>query len=87
MSLQFEDVVDCLLVLYPEFEFTFLFDHSQGHAWKRNAAFNALHMSKNFGGAQPLMQDSTILSETGFLGAFSPRSFVSWQHTVLDLQS
>ena len=73
MSLQFEDVVDCLLVLYPEFEFIFLFDHSQGHAWKPNETLNALHMSKNFGGAQPLMQDTTILSETGFLGQFSPR--------------
>ncbi|KAI2493984.1 hypothetical protein MHU86_20558 [Fragilaria crotonensis] len=34
MSLQFEDVVDCLQVLYPEFDFVFLFDHSQGHARK-----------------------------------------------------
>lgn len=47
MSLQFEDVVDCLLVLYPEFEFIFLFDHSQRHARKRNGALNAFHMSKN----------------------------------------
>ena len=29
-------------------------------------------MSKTFGGAQPLMRDTTILSETGFLGPFSP---------------
>ncbi|KAI2489198.1 hypothetical protein MHU86_25404 [Fragilaria crotonensis] len=34
MSVQFEDVVDCLKVLYPGFEFVFLFDHSQGHARK-----------------------------------------------------
>ena len=32
MSLQFEDVVDCLKVLYPTFEFVFTLDHSQGHA-------------------------------------------------------
>ncbi|KAI2503961.1 hypothetical protein MHU86_10527 [Fragilaria crotonensis] len=32
MSLQFEDGVDCLQVLYPEYDFVFLFDHSQGHA-------------------------------------------------------
>ena len=49
MSLQFEDVVDCLLVLYPEFELIFLFDHSQGHARKRNGALNAFHISKNYG--------------------------------------
>jgi hypothetical protein len=73
MSLQFEDVVDCLLVLYPEFEFVFLFDHSQGHARKRNGALNALHMSKNFGGSQPLMRDTTILSDNGFLGPHSPQ--------------
>jgi hypothetical protein len=36
MSLQFEDVVDCHLVLYPEFEFIFLFNHSHGHARKQN---------------------------------------------------
>jgi hypothetical protein len=29
MSLQFEDIIDCLLVLYTEFKFIFLFDHSQ----------------------------------------------------------
>ena len=73
MSLQFEDVVDCLLVLYPEFEFVFLFNHSQGHAQKRNVALNALHMSKNFGGSQPLMRDTTILSDNGFLGPHSPQ--------------
>jgi hypothetical protein len=73
MSLQFKDVVDCLLVLYPEFKFVFLFDHIQGHAWKRNGALNALHMSKNFGGSQLLMRDTTILSENGFLGPHSPQ--------------
>jgi hypothetical protein len=28
MSLQFEDVIDCVRVLYPTFDFVFLFDHS-----------------------------------------------------------
>jgi hypothetical protein len=51
MSLQFEDVVDCLLVLYPEFEFVFIFDHSQGHARKRHCALNALQMSQTRGDA------------------------------------
>ncbi|KAI2511392.1 hypothetical protein MHU86_3003 [Fragilaria crotonensis] len=73
MSLQFEDVVDCLMVLYPEFKFIFLFDHSQGHARKRNGALNAFHMSKNYGGAQMVMRDSTILKEDGFLGPHSPQ--------------
>jgi hypothetical protein len=73
MSLQFEDVVDCLLVLYPEFELIFLFDHSQGHARKRNGALNAFQMSKNYGGVQLVMRDSTILKEDGFLGPHSPQ--------------
>jgi len=72
MSLQFEDVVDCLMVLYPEFEFVFLFDHSQGHARKRNGALNAQHMSKYYGGVQPVMRETKILSDNGFLGPFSP---------------
>jgi hypothetical protein len=46
MALQFEDVVDCLKVLYPQYEFVFLFDHSQGHARKRNGALDAKQMSK-----------------------------------------
>jgi hypothetical protein len=29
--LQMEDCVDCLQVLYPMFDFVFLFDHSNGH--------------------------------------------------------
>ena len=31
-SIHFEDCVDCLKVVYPHFDFAFLFDHSQGHA-------------------------------------------------------
>ena len=73
MSLQFEDVVDCLQVLYPEFEVVFMFDHSQGHAWKRSVALlGAQHMSKNYGGGQAIMRDTTIMAEDGFLGAHLP---------------
>jgi hypothetical protein len=32
IAIQFEDCVNCLSVLYPHFDFAFLFDHSQGHA-------------------------------------------------------
>ena len=72
MSVQFEDVVDCLQVLYPEFEFVFLFDHSQGHARKRNGALTALNMSRGYGGAQAKMRDTVILQEEGYLGPHSP---------------
>ena len=35
MALQLKDVIDYCQVLYPEINFVFLFDHSQGHARKR----------------------------------------------------
>ena len=35
MALQLEDVVDCLKVVRPGYDFVFLFDHSQGHARKK----------------------------------------------------
>jgi hypothetical protein len=35
MAIQLEDIADCLKQLYPEIEFVFIFDHSQGgHAMK-----------------------------------------------------
>jgi hypothetical protein len=72
MALQFEDVVDCLKCLYPKFDFLFFFDHSQGHARKRDGALDANRMSKSFGGAQPRMRDSRITAAQGFLGPYSP---------------
>jgi hypothetical protein len=72
MSLQFEDVVDCLQVLYPDFDFVFMFDHSQGHACKREHALSAQQMSKSYKGSQPRMRDTTIMAEQGFLGPHSP---------------
>jgi hypothetical protein len=72
MSLQFEDVVDYLQVLYPDYEFVFLFDHSQGHARKQDGALSALNMSKGYGGAQTLMRDTIIVQAEGYLGPYSP---------------
>jgi hypothetical protein len=74
MSLQFEDAVNCLKVMYPEFDVVFLFDRSQGHARKRAGALNAHQISKTYGGAQVVMRDTTIMSKEGYLvGAHSPR--------------
>ncbi|KAI2497747.1 hypothetical protein MHU86_16742 [Fragilaria crotonensis] len=74
MSVQLEDVVDCLRVLYPEYDIVFLFDHSQGHARKRPGALNTIQMSRTYGGAQAIIRDTTILHEEGFLGPHLPRS-------------
>ena len=58
-----------VLILYPEYNFAFLFDHSQGHVRKQNgAATKCICMSKNFGGTQPVMRDTTILADEGYLG-------------------
>ncbi|KAI2509788.1 hypothetical protein MHU86_4641 [Fragilaria crotonensis] len=72
MSLQFEDVIDCLKVLYPSFDLVFMFDHSQGHARKREHSLSAQHMSKSYGGTQARMRDTIILANEGFLGPNVP---------------
>jgi hypothetical protein len=46
MSIQFEDCVDCLKVVYPRFNFSFLFDHSQGLAKKLSNGLDAYSMNK-----------------------------------------
>ena len=49
MVLQFEDAVDVLQVLYPTFDFVFLFDHSAGHSKQQIDGLNQLYMNKCFG--------------------------------------
>jgi len=68
MSIQFEDCVDCLKVVYPHFDFSFLFDHSQGHAKKLLNGLDAYSMNKGYGGAQPQMRESMIKENDGYLG-------------------
>jgi hypothetical protein len=55
MVLQMEDIVDCLIVLYPSYDYILLFDHSNVHDKKQPNGLNANHVSKNLGGAQPEM--------------------------------
>jgi len=71
MAVQLEDCVDCLRVLYPEHDFVFLFDHSQGHCKKCTAALQSEWVSLLFGGEQPIMCDSEIME--GCLGRFDPK--------------
>jgi len=81
MSIQFEDCVDCLKVVYPHFDFAFLFDHSQGHAKKLSNGLDAYNMNKNYGGVQPKMRESMIKESDGYLG-MNPRTL-----NVGDIQS
>jgi len=75
MAIQLEDCVDCLKVLYPDYDFLFLFDHSQGHSKKRVGTLQASHVNLKFGGGQPLMRDTEITE--GCLGPFNPTLHVS----------
>ncbi|KAI2492116.1 hypothetical protein MHU86_22452 [Fragilaria crotonensis] len=68
MAIQFEDCVDCLKVIYPQFDFAFLFDHSQGHAKKLANGLDAYSMNRGYGGAQPKMRESIIKAEDAYLG-------------------
>jgi hypothetical protein len=58
MNVQFEDVVNCLQVLYPKFEFVTL------------TALTS--MSRGYGGAHAKMRNAVILREEGNLGPHSP---------------
>ena len=68
MAVHFEDTVNCLKILHPEFDFVFLFDHSQGHARKKEGALDVNNMSRSFGGVQSKMRSTTIVD--GCLGPF-----------------
>ena len=68
MAIQFEDCVDCLKIIFPQFDFAFLFDHSQGHAKKLANGLDAYSMNRGFGGVQPRMRESIINAEDGYLG-------------------
>jgi hypothetical protein len=70
MVTQLEDCVDCVKVMYPQFDFIFLFDHSIDHSKKRIGGLDASSMNKEFGGAQPIMRTSKVEAEDGFLGPF-----------------
>jgi hypothetical protein len=70
MVLQFEDAVDVLKVMHPEFDFVFLFDHSAGHARQQPDGLNQHRMNKAFGGKAVLMRDTLIQQEQGFLDHF-----------------
>ncbi len=60
MILQFEDCIDVVRTLWPEFEYVFLFDHSCGHDRQRPDGLTTTGLNKGFGGAQPKMRDTKI---------------------------
>jgi hypothetical protein len=79
MALQFEDVVDCLKVLYPpeDYDLYFYFDHSSCHDKTLDDGLNAIQMNSECGGKQPPMRETKIIE--GCLGKFP--------HPLLELGS
>mmetsp|Transcript_8912 Transcript_8912/g.25093 ORF Transcript_8912/g.25093 Transcript_8912/m.25093 type:complete len:228 (-) Transcript_8912:166-849(-) len=68
MVLQVEDCVDCLKVLFPEYDFLFLFDHSCGHDKGQTDGLNAKNMNVDYGRKQPKMHPTKIEAKEGYLG-------------------
>ena len=55
MSIQVEDCIDCMKVLYPNYDIVFLFDHSNGHDRLQPNGLSVNKIRKGFGGKQPKM--------------------------------
>ena len=70
MVLQLEDCVNGLTVLFPEYAFLFLFDHSCVHDKQKKDGLNMEKMTKKHGGAQKPLHDKAIKQVTGYLGQF-----------------
>jgi hypothetical protein len=82
MIIQFEDCIDVVKTLHPEFDFIFLFDHSCGHDRQRPDGLSVPKINKTHGGAQPKMRKSKIETEE-FLGPFPAKLQVGdYQHMV-----
>ena len=60
MAVQFEDLVDCLVNIFPDFDFAFLFDHSSGHARKQKDGLNEKNMNFEWGGVAPHMHETVV---------------------------
>ena len=69
MLLQFEDIIDVLKVIYPDFNFIFLFDHSNGHNRMQPNSLNVNKISIRYGGKQPHMRDA-VIDDPSLLGPF-----------------
>jgi DNA-binding transcriptional regulator YhcF (GntR family) len=82
MIIQFEDCIDVVKTLYPEFDFMFLFDHSCGHDRQRPDGLSVPKSNKTHGGAQPKMRKSKMETQE-FLGPFPAMLKVGeYQHMV-----
>jgi hypothetical protein len=70
MVLQLEDCVDCLTVLFPDYEFLFLLDLSCVHDRQWEDSLNMGNMNMSCSGNKPKMQETKIEQERGYLGPY-----------------
>ena len=63
MCLQFEDCIDAIQALYPEFDTVWHFDHSCGHDRGRGDGLSVGNMTVNWGGKQSRVRDTEIKEE------------------------
>ena len=72
MIVQFEDIIDCIQVLYQhQYDFIFYFDHSSGHDHRLQPdGLNANAMNKRYDGNQLKMR-SSIIKDNTYLGPYS----------------
>ena len=83
MAIQFEDLIDCLVVLYPEHDFCVLFDQSSGHGRRREGGLTVVQgaIGKKWGGKNPSDFRPTVLTA----GCFGP-FMVTGRKAVGDVQ-
>jgi hypothetical protein len=62
MILQLEDIVDCLKTIYPQFDYYFHFDHSNGHDRKCPYGLCVNKLRKYYGGSQPKMHNFMVIA-------------------------
>jgi len=67
-ALQLEDLVDCLIVLFPNVDFVFLFDQSSGHGKRQKDGLSMNLMNRGWGSAGPIMHSTQI--EPACLGPY-----------------
>jgi hypothetical protein len=60
MKLQFEDLIDCLPIVFLNHDIVCLFDQSAGYTAKREEGLDATYMNVRFGGKRMMMQDSVL---------------------------
>ena len=60
VKLQLDDVVDFLVIIFPTFDYMFLFDQRSGHTKLREDGLVTRHMNVSYGSVASYMHDTTI---------------------------